>query len=149
MLRIKGLLRLFDNSFVIKCSMLLLLYSLFILIDCYILILLAGKFGVFLVLALAGITGLGGFLLFILNYSIQLREMRKQLKKGNYPRKAFSQISGLVLAAVLLITPGFLTDTLGLFLLINPFRLLAGLAFTAVYKENFKEAYEYLKLNDH
>jgi UPF0716 protein FxsA len=129
--------------------MLLLLYSLFILIDCYVLILLSGRFGIFLILAVAGITGLGGFLLFILNYSVQLREMRKQLKRGEYPRKSFSQISGLVLAGVLLITPGFLTDALGLFLLLNPFRLLAGLAVTALYRENFKEAYEYLKLKDH
>lgn len=65
-------------------------------------------------------------------------EIQKSLGKGQIP--AVEIVSGLILVVIgtLLLTPGFITDTIAFLLLIPPLRKGASLAVIAYFKKNVK-----------
>jgi UPF0716 protein FxsA len=123
-----------------------LLGSLLLLADGYVLILASRMTGIYLLLAIVAATGLvsvGGILA---AYRTEIREARRLVSHGVYPRAQFRRIVPLLTAAVLLIVPGFVTDALGIVLLIRPFGWLLGALVERRRRERFVALYEYLRL---
>ena len=74
------------------------------------------------------------------------RRLREKIQKGEYPGAEFVELAGVLVSGVLLLTPGFVTDVLGLMLFLSPIRGLVGRAITRRASHYLKEAYEYLRL---
>jgi UPF0716 protein FxsA len=102
-----------------------LLVLLFILIptaELLLLIELGSRIGVLMTLSLVGVTGmLGAFLARRQGLSVWHR-MREELTLGELPTDAVAHGVIILVAAVLLITPGLLTDTVGFLLLVPAVR---------------------------
>ncbi len=72
---------------------------------------------------------LGGFLLRAAGWAT-LKGIQESMRNGEAPLADMLSGAAMSLAAVLLILPGFITDALGLLLLIGPLRRFAAAAFS-------------------
>lgn len=85
-------------------------------------IVVGSKIGVLPTLALVFLTAvIGSVLLRIQGFGL-IERIRKELDAGRVPGRELVHGAMLVVAAVLLITPGFITDTLGFLLFVPAFR---------------------------
>lgn len=139
-------MRFLDSGFILRLLYLLLLLSLVPIADMYVLLQLVEVMPKHVLMAVVAATGLLG--LFLAFWAIRgvLDTMHARIKQGYYPGVEFFELAGLLVAAVLLITPGFIGDVLGLFLLMPGLRKAIGRALAGSMEERFKELYEYLKL---
>lgn len=88
-------------------------------------ILVGEQIGVFATLAMIFVTAiLGTFLLRQQGLGI-LRRLQSEQKAGNLPGRELVHGAMIMIAGVLLLTPGFVTDSIGFLLFIPPFRDLA------------------------
>ncbi|HAY45043.1 MAG TPA: exlusion protein FxsA [Gammaproteobacteria bacterium] len=83
---------------------------------------LGGNFGVFNTLLLIIITAVLGASLVRQQGFQTLANVKKQTAAGNLPAMEMAEGAALLFAGALLLTPGFLTDTIGFCLLIPPLR---------------------------
>ncbi|WP_428407299.1 FxsA family protein [Hyphococcus sp.] len=116
--------------------MLLILAALFIIgpiAEIYVLLTAADAFGILpVILACLGTAFLGGFLIRLQGLQA-LNAARADLETGRLPVDSAVDGALLVVAAPLLMTPGFITDSAGFLLLIPPVRrLLARMALKAI-----------------
>ncbi|MBA7673709.1 hypothetical protein ES703_81912 [subsurface metagenome] len=148
MVNVRVVLRFFDRSFIVKLLMLALLYSLVPLAEIFLLIYLGGVIGNYLTLALAASTGLVGLLIALKEFQKYLSTLKQKIKQGIYPGNEFIALAGILAGAILLLSPGFITDFLGLLLLFPPIRSAVGRLFINQTRASLKELYEYLKLYD-
>ena len=102
-----------------------------------------------LTLALAGFTGLMGMLFALRGFQKNLQLLKEKIKEGVFPTEEFITLTGIFAAAILLLTPGFITDLLGFALFIPVIRSTLGRFIIRMTRTNFKELYEYLKLYDY
>lgn len=110
-------------------AVVLLLFALFVivpLIEVALFIKVGGLIGILPTLALTVLTAIAGTVLARHEGLATLRLAQESLDRGEIP--VAEVISGVVLlvAAVLLITPGFFTDTVGFVLMLRPVRLWLG-----------------------
>ena len=145
----KILLRLLDRTFVTKALILALLYSLVPLAEIFLLIYLGNAIGYYFTLALAAFAGLAGMLLALRQLQKTLQELKKKIRRGVFPSQEFIDLAGILAAAILLLTPGFITDTLGFLLFFPALRNRLGNLILRKTHTNLKELYEYLKLEDY
>lgn len=88
-------------------------------------ILVGGQIGVFATLAMIFVTAiLGTFFLRQQGLGI-LRRLQSEQKAGNLPGRELVHGAMIMIAGVLLLTPGFVTDSIGFLLFFPPFRDLA------------------------
>jgi len=146
MMEKKVLLRFFDKGFLLKYFYILLLYSLFPLVDIYLLLYLKPLFGAYILIAAAAVTGLFGLILAYRLSSVTLSDMSKKLREGIYPTREFNELAGIIISAIFLLTPGFVTDFLGLLMIFPFWRNLIGKMITKYVQEELKEISEYLKM---
>ena len=146
MLEIRSLMRFLDSSFILRLLYIILLLSLLPIADMYVLLQLAELMPKYLLLALVTATGILGLLFTFWVIRAVLDTMHGRIKDGYYPGIEFFEMAGLLVAAVLLITPGFVGDVLGLFLLLPGLRRTIGRVVAGSMEDRFKELYEYLKL---
>ena len=144
----RALLRFFDRSFITRLLLLALLYSLLPLAEIFLLIYLGDRIGNYFTLALAALTGLIGMLFALRGFRRNLEILKKKVRAGEYPGEEFVTLTGIFLAAVLLLTPGFITDVLGLLLFVPVIRSGLGRLLIRLTRTDLKELYEYLKLYD-
>ena len=144
----RALLRFFDRSFITRLLLLALLYSLLPLAEIFLLIYLGDRIGNYFTLALAALTGLIGMLFALRGFHRNLEILKKKIRAGEYPGEEFVTLTGILLAAILLLTPGFITDVLGLLLFVPVFRSALGRLLLRLTRTDLKELYEYLKLYD-
>jgi UPF0716 protein FxsA len=142
------LLRFFDRTFITKLLILALLYSLLPLAEIFLLIYLGDRIGNYFTLALAALTGLIGMLFALRGFRRNLEVLRQKIRDGEYPGQEFITLTGIFLAAILLLTPGFITDLLGLLLFVPVIRNGLGRLLIRLTRTDLKELYEYLKLDD-
>ena len=140
------LLRFLDQTFITKLLVLALLYSLLPLAEIFLLIYLGARIGNYFTLALAATTGLIGMLFALRGFRRNLEILKRKIRAGEYPGEEFATLTGIFLAAVLLLTPGFITDALGLLLFLPAIRGGLGRLLLRLTRTDFKELYEYLKL---
>ena len=146
MLSTKGLMRIIDRSFLLKALYLLLFYSLVPVGEIALILYIKPFLGSYLIIAAVLLTGLLGAGIAWKLVSSSLRALSKQVRSGSYPRDEFSLLAGSIIAGVLLITPGFITDALGLLFALRLFRRLTGTLVTGRMEDRLKELYEYMKL---
>ena len=146
---VKVLLRLLDRTFITKALILALLYSLVPLAEIFLLIYLGNVIGYYFTLALAAFAGLIGMLLAMRQLQRNLRELRKKIRRGAFPTQEFINLAGILAASILLLTPGFITDTFGFLLFVPALRNRLGNWILRKTRTNLKELYEYLKLEDY
>lgn len=88
-------------------------------------ILVGGQIGVFATLAMIFVTAiLGTFFLRQQGLGI-LQRLQNEQKAGNLPGRELVHGAMIMIAGVLLLTPGFVTDSIGFLLFFPPFRDLA------------------------
>jgi UPF0716 protein FxsA len=144
----KVLLRLLDRTFVTKLLILGLLYSLIPLGEIFLLIYLGSRIGVYISLALAAFAGLIGMLAALRELRKNLESLRGKARKGQLPVQEFVNLTAILAASILLLTPGFITDTLGFLLFVPGIRDAWGRWVLAKTRTDLKELYEYLKLEE-
>ena len=142
------LLRMLDSTFITKVLILGLLYSLIPLAEIFLLIYLGSKIGVFISLALAAFAGLVGMLAALRELRKNLESLRKKTRKGQLPTQEFINLTAILAASVLLLTPGFITDTMGFLLFVPAIRNAWGRWVLARTRTDLKELYEYLRLEE-
>jgi len=140
------LMRFLDSGFILRILYLILLFSLVPIADMYVLLQLVELVPKHILMAVVTATGVFGlFLVFLVIRSV-LETMHGRIKDGYYPGVEFFELAGLLIAGVLLITPGFVGDVVGLLLLLPALRRAIGRLVAGSMEERFKELYEYLKL---
>jgi UPF0716 protein FxsA len=144
----KALLRLLDRNFVTKLLFLGLLYSLIPLAEIFLLIYLGSQIGMYISLALAALAGLVGMLAALRELGKNLESLRRKSRKGLMPTQEFINLTAILAASILLLTPGFITDTLGFLLFVPAVRDAWGRWVLAKTRTDLKELYEYLKLEE-
>jgi UPF0716 protein FxsA len=145
----RALLRLLDRTFITKALILALLYSLVPLAEIFLLIYLGTVIGYYFTLALAAFAGLIGMLIALRELQKNVQELKKKARKGVFPTQEFINLTGILAASILLLTPGFITDTLGFLLFVPAIRDRLGKFILRKTRTNLKEIYEYLKLEDY
>jgi len=105
--------------------MILLLFLLFTgvpLVELWLLFKLSGMFGFFTTISIVLLTGIVGAALARWQGWQVMRRVQNELQQGLLPAKALGDGVLILVAGVLLITPGVLTDLFGLSLLVPPVR---------------------------
>jgi len=143
---VRVLLKFLEKDFLAKVLLLVLLYSLLPLCEVVLILYLGGVVGKYLTLACAASTGLIGVILAVSQFKSVLKRLEQKIKRGLYPGKEFMNIMGIFAGGILLLTPGFITDFLGLLLFMPFFRLAVGGFITLRMEKQLKEVYEYLRL---
>jgi len=139
-------LKILRQNLLIKVLFLALLYSVIPLAEILLLFLLGSYIGDLLVLACAALTGVIGVLIIVLQIQIILFTIKKNIREGIYPGREFISITGVLVGAIFLITPGFITDFVGFLLFLPLFRNKIGKFITKRMEKHLKDIYEYLKL---
>jgi len=142
----RSIVRIFDFASLTRFFLTLLLLALLMLGDAYLIARLAGRFGVYFTIAIAGATGLLAVPFVLSSARGGLMRLETRLAEGSYPRREFGDLLSIVFAGVLMVVPGFLTDILGLSVFFQPFRRLLGLLLSKVLDRRLRPAYEYLKM---
>lgn len=148
MFNLDFILHLFQKDFILKLLLLALLYSLVPLSETFLLLHLGGIFGNYIVLAVAATTGLIGLLIAFGEADSIIRQIKIKLKEDTYPGKEFVSLAGVLAGGLLLLTPGFITDSIGFLLFIPVFRNFVGKFIVSKMGGSFKNIYEYLKLDE-
>lgn len=146
MLETRSLIRFFDTGYILRIFLTIMGLSLLPFADLWGVLYLDQYLPRHLLLAGIASTALLGLAITFFLVKRMLNFMRARIRDGYYPGSEFFHFAGLLLAGILLLTPGLIGDAIGLLLLIPTFR--AGFARIVARKmENrFKELYEYLKL---
>ena len=124
----------------------LLLPALLLLADGFVLIVVSRRVGTYLLLAITGSTGVVGMALTLLAYRAEIGRLRRCVAEGSYPHRHIRRIIALLVASLLLVTPGFATDALGLAVLIRPIGWCVGAAGARVLRNELEALYEYMRL---
>ena len=140
------LMKFLERQFIVRLLLLMLLYSLLPLSEIVLILYMGGVIGKYLTLACAATTGLFGALMAVTQFKKELASLKTKIKDGVYPGREFMSIAGILVGGLLLLTPGFITDMLGLLLFVPVFRNMIGGFITRRMEKRLKEVYEYLKL---
>ena len=142
------IMRLFQKEFILKLLLIALLYSLLPLAEIILILHVGGIFGNYLVIAATATLALLGIFLAFGEIETLIKQVKRKLKNGEYPGKEFIGIVGVLSGALLMITPGFITDAIGLCLFIPIIRNCVGKLITSGMENQLKDIYEYLRLYD-
>ncbi len=146
MLTIRFIIRFFDKRFVLKTLFILLLISLLPLAEIVLLFYLGDYIGNYLILSVVAVTGLLGVFVIFSEAGKSIDKIMEKVREGYYPSDEFAAFAGILLCGVLLVSPGFITDCLGILFLLPTFRRPVGTIITTRMPARLKELYEYLKL---
>jgi UPF0716 protein FxsA len=146
MLSMKALMRFLDRGFLMRMLLLVMLYSLVPFGECYLLLVLGEYLSTYLLLALVAGTALLGMLGMIRPVAGALQAVHTSIDEGYYPEEPFALLAGTLMAGVLLVTPGFVTDALGMLMFVPFVRRAVGGIITSRMRSRLKELYEYIKL---
>lgn len=101
---------------------LVLLFTLLPLIELWLLVQLSGVFGFWTTIAIVLGTGIAGATLARWQGFQALNRLQRELNQGHLPTRTIADGGLILVAGLLLITPGVLTDVTGLLLLVPPIR---------------------------
>jgi len=130
----------------LKIFFLILLFSLLPLSEILILIYLSELIGRYLVLSIASATGLLGLFISFFKVRSFLAVVKDKIREGYYPGAEFISLAGTFAGSIFLLTPGFITDFLGILLFFTFFQRIAGKIIVKKMESRLKELYEYFKL---
>ncbi|MBN1647744.1 MAG: FxsA family protein [Spirochaetales bacterium] len=140
------LLKYFDKNYILKTFYLVLLLSLFLIIDFFIALHISRFISNYLLMFLLSISGFVGLFLGFFRVKSMLGKILHDVNRGVFDQKSMYSYFGSIFGCVLLILPGFLTDLLGIILLVSLLKSMAGRLVLGTHREKLKSLYEYLKL---
>ncbi|ORC34683.1 hypothetical protein B4O97_12105 [Marispirochaeta aestuarii] len=143
----RPLLGLFDRAAIYRLFLLVLAVSLLFIAEISLYARAFSLFSLDLVLAVTAGTGFLAFFWLVLMVRRLLNRILKEIRTGVFPEQLVVRLLGVISGGLLLLLPGFITDFLGLVILLSFLKRLAGRILLAVYGERIKGAYEYLKLS--
>ena len=146
MLSMKALIRFVERAFLLKVLYLALLYSLVPVAEIILILYLRPFFGNYLLLAALVATGLVGLGIAWRQVVKALASLREQVQSGEYPEQEFSNLAGALFCSLLLLTPGFISDFVGLISFLPVIKRSIGRGITGKMEDRLKELYEYMKL---
>jgi UPF0716 protein FxsA len=117
-----GVLTFLDRDFLFKLILVLLAWSLIPLGEVFFFIYLASLIGNSLVLILAAVTGAVGAGMGVSQARRAVSRLKAASAAGGRPGADVADLVGLFASALLMITPGFVTDVAGLLLLVPALR---------------------------
>jgi len=120
--------------------------GLLVLLDSYLLLVLARHFGTYLLLAGAAFTSLTAAFLTFRAYRFEVEKLGASIQVGRYPRREYIRMLGLLVGGGLLVIPGFATDLIGLLICIRPVGSLVGLLLERTFRARLQTLYEFLRL---
>jgi UPF0716 protein FxsA len=144
---LRVMLLFFDRDFLFKLILALLAWSLVPLGEIFLFIFLASLVGNSLVLILAAVAGVIGVCAGISQARRAASRLRAALAAGTYPGRDAVDLGGLIVSALLLITPGFLTDAAGFLLLVPSLRAWVGKRMAGMLQTRMRDMYDRLKLS--
>jgi UPF0716 protein FxsA len=145
---VRFFIRFFDRDFIVRVLFFVLLYSLLPLAEIVLILFVGDLIGKYLTLAVTASTGLLGVLIAARQLRGLLAAARLRIHSGEYPGPEFVEIAGILVGSILLMTPGFITDTLGLVMFVPAVRRAVGAMITRRLQRRLTEVYEYLRLYD-
>jgi UPF0716 protein FxsA len=110
---------------------LLLLFFTIPLVEIYVLLEVGGAIGVLPTIAMVVLTAVIGAGLIRAQGLTTLGRVQQQLERGELPAVGIIEAALLLVAGALLLTPGFVTDTIGFLILVPPLRRRAIESFLA------------------
>ena len=146
MFEIRALIRFFDTGYILKLLILVMFISLLPIAEVYIYIFLTGYISNYLMIAALTGSSLIGLIISYLAIKFRLKIIKQDINEGYYPEKEFYKLAGIFLASILIITPGFIGDLAGLFILLPGISRKTGHIITRPIEGKIKDLYEYLKL---
>ena len=111
--------------------LLLLLFFTIPLVEIYVLLEVGGAIGVLPTIAMVVLTAVIGAGLIRAQGLATLGRVQQQLERGELPAVGIIEAALLLVAGALLLTPGFVTDTIGFLILVPPLRRWAIESFLA------------------
>jgi UPF0716 protein FxsA len=142
------LIRFLDRDFVVKLLFVALLYALLPLAEIVLILYLGEIVGKYVTLAAAGSTALVGVLFTVRPLRTLLGAARARIRAGTYPQAELVDAAGYLVAGLLFLAPGFITDAMGAAMFVPPVRRAVGRLVTRKLERRLLEAYEYLRLYD-
>ena len=146
MIGMRNLIRFVDRNYLLKFLYLSLFYSLVPLGEMVLILYLRNYVGLYLLIAAICATGLLGLGFAWRQISTVLGRLKAQVHDGQYPAHEYADLAGAIVGSILLLTPGFVTDFLGLMFFFPFLRRAVGRRVTRKMDGRLKELYEYLKL---
>ncbi len=111
--------------------LLLLLFFTVPLVEIYVLLEVGGMIGVLPTIVLVVLTAVMGAGLIRAQGIATLGRVQQQLERGELPAVGIIEAALLLVAGALMLTPGFVTDTIGFLILVPPLRRWAIQSFLA------------------
>ena len=136
-----------DRTLLYKLILVVLLYSLVPLAEVFLFLYLGNLLGNYLVLILTAVTGVGGALVALDQARRAVARLRTRLREKHNAARELGECAALVVAGILLVTPGFLTDIAGYLLLIPAVRASIGRRLARLIKRLDKDIYARLRLS--
>ncbi len=117
---------------------LLLLFTVVPLVELTLLIWIGGHIGVLQTVGLVLLTGIAGASMARAEGWRTVRRIQEELNRGQLPADAMVQAACILVAGALLVTPGVLTDAVGLGLLISSVRRLVAARIIRAFRDRIK-----------
>ncbi|HVP19843.1 MAG TPA: FxsA family protein [Spirochaetia bacterium] len=146
MRELRLLLRFIEKDYLFKLIFVLLLYSLVPFAEILFFIYLTTLIRNWLVLVVAVLIGLPGVLVAQSQLQEILQHLKARLRSRAYPGAEIADLLGILVAGVLLVTPGFLTDVVGYLLLVPLLRARLARVLARKLEKTFSELADFLRL---
>jgi UPF0716 protein FxsA len=140
--------RFLEADFVVRLLLSLLLVALLPLAEIVLILFVGDLIGRYLTLAIVASIGLLGALTASRRLRSLLEAARARIRAGDYPAAELDDIAGVLIAGLLLVAPGLITDAMGLLAFVPPVRRAVGRRVTRRLRRRLTEVYEYLRLYD-
>lgn len=125
----------------------LLILGIIILADGLVLVHVARRTGVYAALALEGAVAIVAIIVLGNSINHRIRIIRQEARLGVFRPHRYARLASVVIAAILLVLPGFAGDILGLLIYYPPGRFVFSAIFLRRHGEALPRVYEYLKLS--
>lgn len=138
----------FDAGFMKGKLLLLILVGIVLLGEILLIIWVGGVIGIYLSIACTATIGLLGVMAVGRVLGRNTAVLKEEISRAGYREKGFAKMVSLSLSAICFILPGFVTDLIGVLLLMPVVELLLGRWLLRVLRIPTNELYEYMKLHD-
>ncbi len=137
-----------EKSSLFKLILAALLYSAVPVLEIFVFLWIGDLIGVYLAIAAAALAGLPGIIVAMGRMRKTRDALKAKIRSGEYPVRELADAAGIIVSAVLLLTPGFITDCAAYLLLVPPLRRALERFLSRVMESRYKEVYRYLRLKD-
>ena len=148
MLSPRILILFFRQESLLRIFMWLMGFGILILLDNLATIWLATRIGAYMSVAVVGIMTWLSLAIVFASLSRHVRLARSKAARASDSNDEFKHICGLLISAILIITPGLLSDFLGWVIYIPPIRLLVGRLIFQRNRIEFEQLHQHLSVDE-